>query len=284
MNNNSIVVRQLPIIEEQLQEIKAEVKNRVDQALNLVCTEETVKDVKAVRAALNKELAEWEDKRKEVKNAVMSPYETFEAVYKECISDAYKSADIELKKKIADIEDELKEQKKTKVKEYFEEYLQSKDIDFVTFEKANINVTLSASLKSLKEQGKTFIDHICDDLNLINTQTHSDEILYEYKQSLNVSTAITTVSNRYKALEEARKREEERKAREQAAKEAQAKVEEAINKTAQDEKIVNEPIAAPKVEETEKIFKTSFSVKGTRTQLKALKEFLENGGYEYECK
>jgi len=283
MNSNSIVVKQLPIIEEQLQEIKAEVKNRVDQALSLVCTEETVKDVKAVRAALNKELLEWEDKRKEVKNAVMSPYEAFETIYKDCISDTYRKADVELKKKIADVEDGLREQKKSKVKEYFDEYLQSKDIDFITFENAKINVTLSATLKSLKEQAKTFIDRIGDDLNLIDTQEHKDEILYEYKQSLNVSLAITSVSNRYKALEEAKKREEERKAKEQAAKEAEAKVEEVINKT-ESKKIVNEPVTVPRIDDTEKIFETSFKVKGTKTQLKALKEFLEKGGYEYECK
>ena len=268
-----IAVKQLPIIVEQLQQVKAEVAAKVDFALRLVCTEDTVKDVKKVRSELNKELAEYEASRKAVKKAILTPYEQFEVVYKDCVSDTYKKADTELKRKIDSVENELKAQKAAEVKAYFDEYLQRKGIDFVTFESAHINVTLSASMKSLKEQAKAFIDKIADDLALIDTQEHKDEILYEYKQSLNVSNAITMVTYRYKAIEEAKAREEERKAREQAAAEAAAKVEAVAPPTV-------EPIAPP-VEE-EKTYTLKFTVRGTMPQLKALKEFLNNGGYDYE--
>lgn len=277
MNNEIIKVTQLPIIVEQLHEVKAEVTAKVEQALSLVCTEDTVKDVKKVRSELNKELKDYEERRKAVKKAIMTPYEQFEAVYKDCISDTYKKADAELKGKIDSVENELKEQKKAEVKGYFDEYLTATGIDFVTFENANINVTLSASMKSLKEQAKAFVDKIVDDLNLIDTQEHKDEILYEYKQSLNVSNAITTVANRYKAIEEAKAREEERKAREQAEAEATAKVESVVESVAPP---TVEPIAPP-VEE-EKTYTLKFIVRGTMPKLKALKEFLNNGGYDYE--
>lgn len=268
-----IAVKQLPIIVEQLQQVKAEVAAKVDIALRLVCTEDTVKDVKKVRSELNKELAEYEASRKAVKKAILTPYEQFEVVYKDCVSDTYKKADTELKRKIDSVENELKAQKAAEVKAYFDEYLQSKGIDFVTFESAHINVTLSASMKSLKKQAKAFIDKIACDLALIDTQEHKDDILYEYKQSLNVSSAITMVTYRYKAFEEAKVREEERKAREQAAAEAAAKVEAVAPPTV-------EPIAPP-VEE-EKTYTLKFTVRGTMPQLKALKEFLNNGGYDYE--
>lgn len=277
MENNIIQVKQLPIIVEQLHEVKAEVTAKVEQALSLVCTEDTVKDVKKVRSELNKELKDYEERRKAVKKAIMTPYEQFEEVYKDCISDTYKKADTELKGKIDSVENELKEQKKAEVKGYFDEYLTATGIDFVTFENANINVTLSASMKSLKEQAKAFVDKIVDDLNLIDTQEHKDDILYEYKQSLNVSNAITTVTNRYKAIEEAKAREEERKAREQAEAEAAAKVESVVESAAPP---TVEPIAPP-VEE-EKIYTLKFTVRGTMPRLKALKEFLNNGGYDYE--
>lgn len=277
MENNIIQVKQLPIIVEQLHEVKAEVTAKVEQALSLVCTEDTVKDVKKVRSELNKELKDYEERRKAVKKAIMTPYEQFETVYKDCISDTYKKADTELKGKIDSVENELKEQKKAEVKGYFDEYLTATGIDFITFENANINVTLSASMKSLKEQAKAFVDKIVDDLNLIDTQEHEDEILYEYKASLNVSAAITTVTDRYKAIEAAKAREEERKAREQAEAEAAAKVEEVV------EAVVPptvEPIA-PSVEK-EKTYTLKFTVRGTMPQLKAVKEFLNNGGYDYE--
>lgn len=277
MENNIIQVKQLPIIVEQLHEVKAEVTTKVEQALSLVCTEDTVKDVKKVRSELNKELKDYEERRKAVKKAIMTPYEQFETVYKDCISDTYKKADTELKGKIDSVENELKEQKKAEVKGYFDEYLTATGIDFVTFENANINVTLSASMKSLKEQAKAFVDKIVDDLNLIDTQEHKDDILYEYKQFLNVSNAITTVTNRYKAIEAAKAREEERKAREQAEAEAAAKVESVVESAAPP---TVEPIAPP-VEE-EKTYTLKFTVRGTMPQLKALKEFMNNGGYDYE--
>lgn len=270
MENNIIQVKQLPIIVEQLQEVKAEVTAKVEQALSLVCTEDTVKDVKKVRSELNKELKDYEERRKAVKKAIMTPYEQFEMVYKDCISDTYKKADTELKGKIDSVENELKEQKKAEVKGYFDELCESNSLDFITFENANINVTLSASMKSLKEQAKAFVDKIVDDLNLIDTQEHKDDILYEYKQSLNVSNAITTVANRYKAIEEA-------KAREQAEAETAAKVESVVESAAPP---TVEPIAPP-VEE-EKTYTLKFTVHGTMPQLKALKEFLNNGGYDYE--
>ena len=41
MENNLIVVKQLPIIEDQLRQVKASVDARVAQALALACTEES---------------------------------------------------------------------------------------------------------------------------------------------------------------------------------------------------------------------------------------------------
>ena len=273
MNNEIIVVKQLPVILERLQLIKADVTARVETALSLVCTEDTVKTVKEVRATLNKEFKDWEDKRKEVKNAVMTPYEEFETVYKDCISDIFKKADTELKGKIDSVETGLKEQKTAEIKAYFDEYLVSKNITMpLTFECANINVTLSASLKSLKEQAKAFIDRVCDELALIEIQEYKDEIYHEYNSAhfLNVSGAITTVVNRHKAIEEAKAREEERRAKV----EAEEKVVEQVT----------EVLTPPTVEtapEQETILTVSFKVRGTKAQLKALKEFLNNGGYEY---
>ncbi len=212
MNNNElIVIEQLPVIKEQLKLASEEIDKKVNEAMSLICTEENVKTIKEVRASLNKEAKDFEDKRKHVKAEIMKPYEEFETAYQIYIGDKFKKADADLKSKIDSVENELKEKKKEEVKKYFNEYLSEKNIDFVTFENANINVTLSASMKSLKEQAKAFIDKIADDLNLIETQEHKAEILVEYKQSLNVSKAITNVNDRFKAIEEEKAKQEIKK-------------------------------------------------------------------------
>ena len=47
-----ITLKQLPIIEEHLQLVKADVEARTKNAMQLVCTEETRGDVKKIRAEL----------------------------------------------------------------------------------------------------------------------------------------------------------------------------------------------------------------------------------------
>ena len=286
-NNELIIVKQLPIIEEQLKKASDEIDEKVKNAVALVCNEETIKIVKEVRATLNKELKEFEDKRRQVKSEIMKPYEDFESSYKKYISDKYKSADVELKNKIDVVENELKANKKAEIVNYFNEYLNSKNIDFVTFESANINVTLTASMKSLKEQAKNFIDKISDDLKLIDTQEHKAEILVEYKQSLNVSQAITSVTNRFKAIEEEkRKLEKEQELQKEIveiAKESDKYVDTHVPTIEEvPQMTIETPLEAPTIVETEEILTLKFTVKGTRKELKALKEFLENGGYDYE--
>ena len=276
-NNQLIVIKQLPEIAENLKSVSADIEKRLETAKQLVCTEENVKEIKTVRTAMKKEFLEFETKRKEVKQKVFAPYEEFEKVYKECISDKYKNADIELKNKIDDVENELKMQKEQEIKAYFEEYKQSKEIDFIKWEDTKIKVGLSDSKKSLKERAKDFIDKTVDDLNLIGTQEHKEEILVEYKQSLNVSQSITTVTNRFKAIEEEKKKQEEliNKRLEEQTKATQ----EALNRFIPEEQ---KTLQAPVEEKQEEILTLRFTVKATRTKLKELKQFLENGGYEYE--
>jgi hypothetical protein len=281
MSNEIIVVKQLPIIVEQLAQVKETVIQRVQTATSLICTDETVKEVKKARAELNNEFKSWEEKRKEVKTAVMTPYEQFEAVYKDCVSDTYKKADAELKAKIEGVEKELKQKKADEVKEYFNEYRESAGIDFVTFEQANINVTISASMKSLKEQAKAFIDRIDDDLALIDTQEHKAEILVEYKKTLNASAAVTGVNARFKAIEDEKRRIKEAEERRAAEEQRIAEITSALPEP--------EPEIIPPVEEQvleeqphEPQYTLHFKVTATKDKLKALKVFLDNGGYKYE--
>lgn len=284
-NKELIIVRQLPEIEEHLKGLSEEIEQKVENAKSLVCTEESIKTIKQVRADLNREFKELETQRKNVKEQILAPYMKFEDIYKVYISDKYKGADIELKNKVDSVENELKKQKENEIKDYFEEYKLANNIDFVDFKQTNINVTLTASKKSLKEQVKKFIDEIVDDLKLIETQECKEEILVEYKQSLNVSRAIQEVANRHKLLEEEKRKQEEFKNKQLEEAQRQAdisiKEQEIATKKALDN-FINFIVEAPKVEEQEEILTLKFTVKGTRSKLKELKSFLEEGGYDYE--
>lgn len=210
----------------------------------------------------------------------MSPYEKFEDVYNDCISSSYKTADKLLKQRIDEVENELKAKKAAEVQSYFEEYLASKGIDFVTYAQAGINVTLSASLKSLKEQAKAFIDRIESDLKLIETFTDlKAEILVEYKKSLNVSDAITGVKDRAKAVQEEQARQEAKAEKRAAEAQRVEAIKAAIPEAPAAVEAPTEQQAAPA---PEKKYCIRFTVKGTKEQLIALKKFLNEGEYEYD--
>ena len=50
-----IIIKQLPQIEEHLKDLSIEIDKKVENAKNLVCTDENVKTIKQIRADLNKE-------------------------------------------------------------------------------------------------------------------------------------------------------------------------------------------------------------------------------------
>ncbi len=276
--NEIITIKQLPIIEERLKVLNAEVTAKVQAALLLECTEDTVKEVKAVRAELNKEAKDLEDKRKAVKKAVLAPYDEFEESYKQYVGNLYKQADQSLKSKIDGVEATLKANREAEITEYFNEYRDSLNIDFVTFADSKIAVTLSASNKSLKEQVKAFLDKIADDLALIDTQECKAEILAEYKTMLNVSKAITTVADRHKRIEEEKQRLQER----EEVVQAKASVVEAVETVRMEEEVFSAPAVMATPEPEAKKYEVSFRITDTLDKLKALKEFLTEGGYTYE--
>lgn len=290
MNEQSqlIVVKQIPIIIEKLESVKSEIEHKVNVACSMVCTDENYKEIKKIRSALNKELAEFESQRKAVKSEVMTPYEHFESVYKECISTPYKKADSALKSKIEAIEQGLKQEKHDKSKAYFNEYAQTLGIDFVKYEQVGLSITMTVTLKKLRETIKAFLDKVMDDIKLIAVQEHKDEILYEYKQTLNVSAAITSVTERYKAIEAERARAEaEKTEREKAELNEQA----TLNEYEPFEANVAVEVAPPEekthINQTdEKVFSLTFTVYGTKTQLKdfaiAVKKLINERGLRYE--
>ena len=282
VKNEIMKVDQLPVITERLKAKSEEVAARVAEAKAAICTEDTVKSVKSLRAGLNKEFAELESQRLAIREKILEPYEAFNAVYKELIADKYKSADTDLKTKIETTEDGLKAEREAAIKAYYDEYAASLHVSSYTYDRAGINVTLNASTKSLKEKAKAFADKVHDDLLLIGTQQYPSEIAVEYEKSLNVSGAIRIVLDRHLAVEKA---EVERQ------KAAEAKAEEAKHEE-QFADFMPPPVApvfsppsAPVIIVSEtpvQLYMATFKVTGTKDQLIALREFMKNGGYKYE--
>ena len=239
---------------------------------NLVITEDMLKDIKAEKSQINKAKETVATYRKEIVKEFKKPIEQFELLAKETeniLSEAYATCNDAVKR----YEDETKAKKTEEVKAYFDEYAQSLNIDFVEFERLGLNITLSASMKSLKDTVKVCLDKIASELDLINIQKEEliPDMLVEYKQTLNVASSIKNVTDRHKAIEE-------EKARQEALKALKAEEEKSVAKV---KEVVQEVTVPVEVEEV-KTYRSTFTVYGTIDQLKSLKEFMEKEGMRYD--
>ena len=262
--NEIIKLEQLPIITQQLDVISKDIEKRVSEALKLECNEETVKEIKKVRADFNKEFKSLEDRRKQVKSAIMEKYDAFDEVYKEKISELYKKADESLKNKIDSVENNLKFGKESELRYFVEEHCKANNIH-IDFDRIGLNITLSASVKSLKEQAKEFIEKVASELKLIEQEEYSSEILYEYNKTLDYIDAKTKVLERHKEIEEINK--------------ATQKTTETATQEQKIEETVDEIIAPVEVEDVETY---QFEVKATKEQIKKLIDFMKELGVEYK--
>ena len=292
MDTSVIEVVQLPVIVEKMHQIKEEVEERTAKALSMECTEATLRDVKKERAELNKLYSLFEARRRDVKKQILAPYEAFEAVYKECISSPFNMADTELAGKINGVEDGLKGVKRDALNQYFAEYRESLGLrpDDAPFERARINVTMSASLKSLKAEAAAYLDRTAEDIAMIREQERADEIMTEYRRNGNAALAVMIVNQRHKEIEAERKRSEEDALVAQLLAKYDPSVDEALQEAAQREPDAaaeilmppeEVPLTAPQDVSDADIYEVTFTVRGTIDQIRSLKKFLINGGFEY---
>ena len=267
MKNELIILEQLPVIKYQLEQLSKEIKEKVDRANKLVVSEDTVKDVKKTRAELNKEFAELETQRKQVKSAIMAKYDEFEEIYRKNVADLYKNADLELKTKIDEVENNLKLEKEQELLDFFNQYKETYHLDFINFDDIGLNITLSASMKSLKDQIKDFCEKLNKDIQLIQTDENKDKLMLEYlRNGYDYQVAKLTLIEQEKQLEELKQQMEKKQ-------EIEKKEEKVVEQ-------VQEVIAPKEIIQEEELLESTFTVKATKDKLKLLIEFMNNNEIE----
>lgn len=209
-----IVVRQLPIIEEQLHALKTLWEQRALDAESMVCTEDTIQAVKGFRAEMRKEFDSVEALRKQAKQAVLDPYNRFEAVYKECVTTAFQRVDSACAAKISEVEEGIKQRCEDGLREYFDELCSVHHLDWLEYERAGIKVDMASAKakapKKLRDQLVAFVAGVSDSVSRINTLNDAEEIMVEYRRTLDATGAICAVQDRHRRIEEERAAREAR--------------------------------------------------------------------------
>lgn len=260
-----ITIQQLPIIVEQLHSIKAAVTEKVKSILALPCTDETVKEIKKYRADLNKDFKDFEARRKFVKDEILKPYEAFNAVYRECVTEIFNGAETQLKEAVDNVETAIKQKKANEVSEFYRDELAARGLDFPSFGQSGIKVGLSDSITALKKQASEIIAKTAEDVTMIMGLPFNDEIMVEYRNSLNVSRSIQTVNDRHRAIEEQR-----------------AKAETVVPTTFEPAPIAPEvPRVIVPLKTDDDVVKV-IRVTGSQRKIDSLIAFLEDGWFKYQ--
>lgn len=294
--DTAIIVEQLPIIKERLSLIGQQVSASVGKALALPCTNETIQAVKKARSGLTKELKALEEKRIQTKKAVLAPYNEFEAIYKQHITDQYSKADLELKKRIAFVEDEVKNAIRKDAIAYWNELCAAEKVDFVGFERTGVPVNLTVKLLAVKKQLRAFMTGVVADLEMIKGLADDirDEVSIEYRRTLNATQSLSVVMERKKEIAAQKEREAALAAAKKAEEEAAKKVMEAVAPELEEPGFAAVPAPpveeevpeAPPVDESKLVDESeatlSFRVTATIPMLRKLKTFLVEGGYKFE--
>lgn len=267
-----IVLRQLPVIEDRLREVKENIEQRVSDALSAAFDSGSIEVAKKIRAELNREAKEQDDLRKAIKNKAMEPITQFERTFKECSADAYKKADQQLKQYIDTGKKAIKDRCEDGLREYFAELCTANNVDFIRYEQAGIRVDMaSAKAKTptkLRGQLEQFVIGVACDVRMISKMDDAEEIMVEYKASLSVAKSVAVVQDRHRQIEAEKAVAVQRQ-------EAQIREERAVQQVHS----FAPPVAVAPQEET---LRLTFSVTDTRPRLRLLKQFLDANGYTYE--
>lgn len=240
----------LKAIDWNFEELKEEITKKSSDYLNLVYSDDQIKDAKQDRTNLRKLVTALEDKRKEIKKEVMLPYEDFAVKEKELveiINGAIENIDTQVK----GYEEGKRQEKLTKVKEIYKECIDDlgRTVPFdKIFKESWLNV--STTLKSIKEEIITIREKIDGDLKIINTENspYVYEMKEEYLKDFDLIAAMAKKQQleetaQKKALYEEQKRKEAEE-RERWRKEEAERVEMA-GKVQKDQKLPdpeNEPV------------------------------------------
>ena len=267
--NEIIGITQMPIVFEQLEKIGTLIEESTKDLDKLECTEENKQEVKKRRTEINNTLKILEDRRKEIKTKLLEPYNVFNEKYENECKTKLENASNVLKEKIDTIESQQLAEKENELREFAYQHIEANNLSqLIGFDNIGLNITLSASMKSLKEQILDFINKVVSDLKLINMEEYKEEISIEYIQSLNFVDAKTKVVERHKQLEELKKQQENMQEKEQQEQKIEEKVEEIITP----KEIIND----------DEIITVSFTITDTKEKILKLRDYLKENGINYE--
>lgn len=289
-------------LEFNFEEVKAWLAENLAAYKSMVVTEDAIGASKADKAKIAKISKAISEQRIAIKKRYLEPYNDFEAKMKELsgmCDEAAKNIDVQVKA----FEEKRKAEKREELKAYFNSINTHPWLAFERIENPRwMNVTYAAETAKMDIQAA--VSNITDNVTTI-TDAGGDfesEVLLEYQKTLDLGTALRRGNelSRIKKEREAQKAAEEASERarreaiaaheaaeakakqEQAERDAQRKMDEFVARRAEELlNAVNSPFGAHEEEPAEAVSALDFRCYVTRTQMIALRDWLNANGIRF---
>lgn len=319
---NAVELKVLEVKKPEVMFNEQEISNYLSGVLEtydgLVFTDETVKDCKTTVTDLNKMIKSVEDFRKKYKKDLSEPIVAFEDQCKRLVTQI-ESVQLPLKLQYENFEQKRKDERRIEVQGFIDEVvtllsIEQKYADKLVLKEEWLNSSLSnpKCKKAIAEDGEKLLAEqksYYDKLELIATKCEvyslrlalqipltPDSFYYmlDTHDGPAIESRIATVAERQaeneKAAIELIRKQEEAKAQAQAQAEiekvkveAQAQVTEALEVAAEVAQSVEKFVPVEK-QENEKTYKAEFIVRGSKSQLEALVEYMTASGIQFTKK
>jgi len=162
INVNEIVkVESIGVIKQQLDKIEELIDEKVKnipkqlekiKKMSFIEQEDEKGDIKKYQQYLSKLQQKLEDKRKEIKKEINKPYDDFNEYYSNGVYKKLNDGITQLKDVVNEIEDLQKDEKRCELELFAKEYIEFNNLEsIISFDDIPLNITLSASMKSLKK-------------------------------------------------------------------------------------------------------------------------------------
>ena len=265
-------VKGIATIEENIEKVKEFAISLQDYYSKLVFSKEDIKLAKDEKVNVNKLKTKVDEIRKNITKEFNEPLKNFIDTAKETVAILGETYNF-INDQVVKFETEDKEKTKQKLIALFNEYIEYNNLEAlgIPFEACGVNITLSASMKSLENAVISFVERIATDIKVIGLETDNrDEILHEYlNNGYNFAEAKMAVLNRVMEINKIKERNE---------KIAEIQKEEELVVAKVDEILTPKEIQEEVKEEVLEITFTAFL---TREQVKELKEWFKEREIKY---
>lgn len=267
---NPIMDMELPRVQWNHEELKAEVAAKMNEYASIAYTEDDAKAMKADRAQINKFISAVDEERKRIKRYYMQPCEEFENQVKDVLAPA-KQAVNAIGEKLDEIEQRYRNEKTEKMEAYYK--LHVGDLaQLIPFQKTIKEEFYKRAFtdKKLEQAYIDFFARIDEDMEALEElpERFRDKAILRYVESFNFSDALREgkrLEEMERAMEERRQQQERSIPNDVSDMETQPNVQMIENYAKQaDEDIVS----------VEEILCLEFRVWGTKEQIMGLKKYL----------